>query len=135
MLHVWFLAIPIACGQMWYILKHKKLIMYTLYDHAFTYITWITLMAYFRTLGQNDIVYYITESLLETITLDKGYCKGNLYAAFWYLLLLVIYVYHAIQVYLTMVQVKKVIPDVKKMQTVPPRMESGSRREPLSIKK
>lgn len=111
--------------------------MYTLYDHAFTYVTWITLMAYFRTFGQSDIVYYITESLLETITLDKGYCKGNLYAAFWYLLLLVIYVYHVIQVYLTMVQVKKVIPDVKKMQTVPPRMERerDSRRESLSLKK
>jgi hypothetical protein len=79
-------------------------------------------MAYFRTFGQDDIVFYITESLLDTITLDKGYCKGNLYAALWFLILLGMYMYHAIQVYMTITQVKKVIPDVKKMQSIPPKM-------------
>lgn len=80
------------------------------------------MMAYLRNIGQDSIVYYISESLLETITLDKGYCKGNLYASFWFLILLILYIYHGIQIYLTMVQVVKIVPEVKKMQAIPPKM-------------
>ena len=107
---------------MYYIYRTKKLILYTLYDHVYTYITWITTMAYLRQIGQNDPVVYITESLIETITLDKLYCKGNLYAAFWYIALLGMYLYHAIQVYFTMTHVRKSVPDIKKMHSLPPKM-------------
>ena len=93
-----------------------------MYDHVNIYITWITLMAYFRNVGQDSVITYISESLLETITLDKGYCKGNLYASLWFIVLLILYVYHAIQIYYTMVKVVNIVPEVKKMQAIPPKM-------------
>ena len=90
--------------------------------HANLYWSWILAMAYLRRLGQSDRLAYLTEAVLETITLDKGYCKGNLYATFWYLLLLVLYLVHLVHLYWTFSIKKQIVPDVKKFTNLPPKV-------------
>ena len=64
---------------------------------------------------------YITEALVETISLDKGVCKGNLYASFWYLTLIGCYILHLVQLHYTFTHTKQLVPEVKKFQSLPPK--------------
>lgn len=91
-----------------------------IYTHAGLYVSWVTTMALLRNTNQTD---YLTESLIETISIDKGYCRGNVYAAAWYLVLLVIYVTHVIHLYWTFTHKKHLVPDVKRFQTLPPKIK------------
>ncbi len=79
-------------------------------------------MAYLRD-GMTDgtIVTFITESVVDTISLDKGVCKGNIYASVWYLALIAGYICHLLQLYYSFTTKKQLVPDVKKFQSLPPK--------------
>ncbi len=79
-------------------------------------------MAYLRNPWQYDIVEYISESLIETIVLDRGYCKGNLYASFWFLILICLNITHLVHLYWTFTIVRQNVPTVKKFTQLPPKM-------------
>jgi len=88
--------------------------------HCSIYVSWIFAMAIMRTMP-TDFIQFITESLVETISIDRGICKGNLYASLWYLTLIALYVRHLLLIYATFTHKKQIIPDVKKFQSLPPR--------------
>jgi aspartate ammonia-lyase len=88
--------------------------------HLGTYVTWVTTMARLRQLTQPSD--YLTEALVETISVDKGLCKGNIYASIWYIGLLVLYVTHAIHVFWTFTYKRHKVPDVKNYHSLPPRV-------------
>jgi len=120
----WWIIVPL---QFLYVF-HKFRLMFSSHidaqitTHLGLYVSWITTMAFLRDSSQSDVVVYITESLVETISGDKGYCKGNLYAAFWYIGLLVCYVTHVIHLYWTFSHTKQIIGEVKKFGSLPPRV-------------
>lgn len=91
-----------------------------IYTHASLYVSWVTTMALLRNTNQTD---YLTESLIETISIDKGYCRGNVYAAAWYLVLLIVYVTHVVHLYWTFTHKKHLVPEPKRFQTLPPKIK------------
>jgi len=122
---VWLNSIA-AIGQLcyvWYIVKRRLFLLSVddqLLMHCTLYMSWILAMALLRTVPP-DLLSFITESLVETISLDKGICKGNLYASLWYLALLIAYIWHLLQLYYTFTHKKQLVPEVKKFQNLPPK--------------
>ena len=104
----------------------KRIYVYSINEqfiiHAGTYCTWVMTMAYLRKLGQSDGLSYLTEAVIETLTLDKGYCRGNLYASVWFIILLVFNVLHLVHLYWTFVLKKQIVPDVRKFTSLPPKI-------------